>query len=661
MGQIPRAQKVDRRVPQRKIASLEEWSQDDARMLLAHRAIDKKWSQTQREPFPAKTANACLKRHDGHMERRTQNFDDHKVDKRCMGQDSISMDLAIGSWCQRYPTRSLDFGDFVKGKRPETGNYVGAMGEHDELQGIGNWDQSTSVLDTEELWFPTSPETELSSDGHLVLFTPDNRGKKCCSNDGNVFKKELSSTLQELQQLSDSSQAQTLHHGINCLCLLDEAQSGASASQEEEVSISVHPPSNIWVGDYISRVASPETTSPNEFCKRKEDEFPSFHASHDQSLSLDVVKVTSDRLSKPKTLHKRRRSSSFDDREEEEADPEYNDSGANKQLDDANTQCFACPFFRRDATAYKECLNLRLKRIRDVKQHLQRRHYQPPNSCPLCFEVLPSRKSFDEHVRSRECTPRSPMTTTALDGVSREAQERLSVRVSRALSAKDQWYTVWDILFGKDSRPENPHLGSMVEETMTMIRKFWRSKGPEIIPAVRSRRAGNPEGAEEYLLELFDEVVVQMERNLRGETPVTPAPESLPSSSRQSSAATTRSTQTFPTPDSSFSTMSLANRHTSPPLVHSGYATPMLNFMVPSRNLKDLDSYNPQFWTSQPEFNFMLSYPDEASSRRIEGEIADWETVVPWGNDFGFIGDDARWFPNEVSNEQSACTQYVPS
>ncbi|KAK0712819.1 hypothetical protein B0T26DRAFT_753007 [Lasiosphaeria miniovina] len=70
-------------LPTQHRASSGAWNQDDDRTLLALRAMGKNWNQIQREAFPGKTGNACRKRHERLMERRTQDFDNRKLEKLC--------------------------------------------------------------------------------------------------------------------------------------------------------------------------------------------------------------------------------------------------------------------------------------------------------------------------------------------------------------------------------------------------------------------------------------------------------------------------------------------------------------------------------------------------------------------------------------------------
>lgn len=179
---------------------------------------------------------------------------------------------------------------------------------------------------------------------------------------------------------------------------------------------------------------------------------------------------------------------------------------------------FACPYFRLDPVANQTCLSYKLMRIRDVKQHLQRRHYLPPFHCPACCKAFPSLRDYDDHIRVQYCN--WPQEKNNIEGVSDETQRRLKARVSRAVKPAEQWHAVWGILFSAVmDRPvdPDPYIGSMVKETFRMVRAFWRSSSVEILPGFLESQAehnmdsGHLEG---LLCKLFDTVETQFERSL---------------------------------------------------------------------------------------------------------------------------------------------------
>ncbi|KAH7117465.1 hypothetical protein EDB81DRAFT_952893 [Dactylonectria macrodidyma] len=143
---------------------------------------------------------------------------------------------------------------------------------------------------------------------------------------------------------------------------------------------------------------------------------------------------------------------------------------------------FACPFYKLDPTRHLDCVNRTLTRIRDVKQHPYRRHAQPP-LCPTCYATFPSPESRDDHIRLQRCEAPSTTRTDRAQGISPEAINRLRNRTNRNLSPDEQWYAIWDIVFKGKPRPPTPYLESALEETVGMIRAFWRQEALQIVPA----------------------------------------------------------------------------------------------------------------------------------------------------------------------------------
>ncbi|KAK2617031.1 hypothetical protein QQS21_000125 [Conoideocrella luteorostrata] len=175
-----------------------------------------------------------------------------------------------------------------------------------------------------------------------------------------------------------------------------------------------------------------------------------------------------------------------------------------KTADDGSK--FACPFYRLLPMRHIDCVNLRLTRIRDVKQHLYRRHTQTTFYCPLCYQSFTSPHSRDGHIRSLYCKRRHP---SAVDGISEKARRRLSVRVDRDLPPDKQWYTIWDILFPGMPKPTTPYLGSVIDEIFGMLRDFWRQEHTRIAVDLFSTTCaprGNHQMIETLVTEIFDKV-----------------------------------------------------------------------------------------------------------------------------------------------------------
>ena len=93
-------------------------------------------------------------------------------------------------------------------------------------------------------------------------------------------------------------------------------------------------------------------------------------------------------------------------------------------MEDDN-KIFACPFFIKSPDKFLECRKFKLSRIRDVKQHIWRRH-QRPLYCPRCYDEFPSELARDEHVRAPQQCEHRP--APLIEGVTDEQQKLLRKR-----------------------------------------------------------------------------------------------------------------------------------------------------------------------------------------------------------------------------------------
>jgi hypothetical protein len=140
---------------------------------------------------------------------------------------------------------------------------------------------------------------------------------------------------------------------------------------------------------------------------------------------------------------------------------------------------FACPYFKKDKIRYLPCLMLRLSRIRDVKQHIYRRHRGTPDYyCPVCYESFPSRQRQDNHVREKACSHRQPPCS---DGITAEQRRHLSYPAPRESTLEDQYLKMWAILFPGRDAPASIYIRSIVEEILIMAQEFYETEAPNLI------------------------------------------------------------------------------------------------------------------------------------------------------------------------------------
>lgn len=176
-----------------------------------------------------------------------------------------------------------------------------------------------------------------------------------------------------------------------------------------------------------------------------------------------------------------------------------------------STEAFACPFYRKNPFEHMECMSRRLLRVRDVKQHIYRRHVQ--DCCNRCHGLF-SPPLVEPDVQSCACIAREHSSTTRRHGASLEAQELLKNRSDRRLSQTEQWYGVWDILFKDVPRPSTPYLGTLVHETMEMLREFWRKEGASITAEITLGDVTQPSKASEDLQRVMMDMLEKLEQPL---------------------------------------------------------------------------------------------------------------------------------------------------
>lgn len=145
--------------------------------------------------------------------------------------------------------------------------------------------------------------------------------------------------------------------------------------------------------------------------------------------------------------------------------------------DDDEGPTLACPFYKKDKIAHSKCLLFRLRRIKDVKQHLTRKHIQP-QFCARCGRHFDTQESLRAHTRNASCVLADFMEP---EGITEDQKKELGARVGRKFGLAEQWYQVWDILFPLLDRPISPFVESPIQEVLTGLREYWAENGQSII------------------------------------------------------------------------------------------------------------------------------------------------------------------------------------
>ncbi|KAK0620594.1 hypothetical protein B0T14DRAFT_521777 [Immersiella caudata] len=250
-----------------------------------------------------------------------------------------------------------------------------------------------------------------------------------------------------------------------------------------------------------------------------------------------------------------------DSEEDDEGDDNDVDSGRDSQGDSNarhQKRYLACPMYKYDKTRHRGCSRLQLTRVRDVKQHLVRRH-RMPIYCPICKESFSDEKSRDLHTNKLACTKAAGGVSIA--GITEEQRDALSRRVNRSLNEAGQWNSIWDILFPGAPRPGSPYVANKMEEAIDRILSCWQDQRSTLIEEFKTRHGSA--NLDSQLLSTSSELVEILLGRVR-ETMVDP-----PSASREQSSAMSTSIPARPSgegsPVASFSNLFETNALLSPP------------------------------------------------------------------------------------------------
>lgn len=153
-------------------------------------------------------------------------------------------------------------------------------------------------------------------------------------------------------------------------------------------------------------------------------------------------------------------------------------SKISEDVDETNRRSLACPFYKNDSNKYHDCRQNVLRRIKDVKQHMFRKHRKPDFYCPVCFGIFSDAMLRDIHIQERQCTAEPD---PVYDGISEEQKKTLSQYPSRGKTIETQWNDMWNVIFPNAPPPRSPYLGNYREEMIPLIRDLWNKKRDQII------------------------------------------------------------------------------------------------------------------------------------------------------------------------------------
>ncbi|KAK6084443.1 hypothetical protein SCUP234_03232 [Seiridium cupressi] len=150
------------------------------------------------------------------------------------------------------------------------------------------------------------------------------------------------------------------------------------------------------------------------------------------------------------------------------------------------SRLLACPFYKWNCQVYGDCFRYELRRPKDVRQHLYRKHMQPQFCCPVCYKTLRDTESRDIHVQKQACVPADG--STGFNGISEDQKTRLTHYVCGTKPVEEQWYDIWDIIFGGTVQPpQSCYLGNYMEQPTKQLQNYWVTRRSEILHSAAAR------------------------------------------------------------------------------------------------------------------------------------------------------------------------------
>ncbi|KAH8886091.1 hypothetical protein GQ53DRAFT_828459 [Thozetella sp. PMI_491] len=173
---------------------------------------------------------------------------------------------------------------------------------------------------------------------------------------------------------------------------------------------------------------------------------------------------------------------------------------------DSRAMFLACPFYKKNPVNHHACLGYQLRRIKDVKQHIQRKHSEPTTCCPRCHRIFDLPHRLETHMFSSSC---EQQPGPQYDFISTEQKVQLAQASCRRSSIEEKWLDIWDMLFPRSARPQSVYIGNHVEEMMPLFRIFWNKRQPEIVSSLVEavhRTGADPKALNEVIGSAFNNI-----------------------------------------------------------------------------------------------------------------------------------------------------------
>lgn len=193
------------------------------------------------------------------------------------------------------------------------------------------------------------------------------------------------------------------------------------------------------------------------------------------SATQPATTASTNTTGNPIQYRKRNREQEYDDDVSEGGFRKRPRKKINPSQSETPQRTLACPYLKFDPITHRGCCRYRLKRIRDVKQHLNREHI-PEYYCQRCFKTdFRTKQDHQSHVNLSACPIEDP---TILNGLSPQQQRQLSRKSNPSFSEEEQWFAMWIILFPRVQQPLSAYMDNGVSEDMRLFREYCLTRGP---------------------------------------------------------------------------------------------------------------------------------------------------------------------------------------
>ncbi|KAK4446118.1 hypothetical protein QBC34DRAFT_151653 [Podospora aff. communis PSN243] len=184
------------------------------------------------------------------------------------------------------------------------------------------------------------------------------------------------------------------------------------------------------------------------------------------------------------------------------------------QPHDQKERTFACLHYKRDADTHKGCRGLVLSRIKDVWQHIRRKHIVPLD-CPHRHDRFAMLQFIEEHERSTApCRREGIVCRRHLDVFLMMTREN---DPTRAKPAAVQWRELWDFLFPGVETPASVYVETREEEMASHIYSVWARNPHEIAAQVNQESLLTQRDRMEIPVQVFDLFLQHLLKQLKHE------------------------------------------------------------------------------------------------------------------------------------------------